>query len=193
MTNSGSREHVSFGVTSARVSHLETLCNRVCRTRWRECQGSRLSLPSSFRWWLRRHLILYTVNQIKISTWRSRHMFLNPDQTPDSYPFPFFLAGVRLWQLHLSFEWRDFQIKHFRPRRRSLSILDIRQQTFGSFIPLQNPTSLHNLRTTTSRTMATEIKIYHGNCHCGLFQYQLEIPEITTVESCKCSFCLKVS
>ncbi|SPN99645.1 uncharacterized protein DNG_02497 [Cephalotrichum gorgonifer] len=41
--------------------------------------------------------------------------------------------------------------------------------------------------------MATEqsTKTYRGNCHCGAFVYEAEIPEIKSVITCDCSMCFK--
>jgi hypothetical protein len=40
---------------------------------------------------------------------------------------------------------------------------------------------------------ATEqpLKTYRGNCHCGAFVYEAQLPEIKTVGECNCSICLK--
>lgn len=39
------------------------------------------------------------------------------------------------------------------------------------------------------KTEAT--KIYRGNCHCGAFVYEVELPEIKSVTACNCSICSK--
>ncbi|KAK5995254.1 hypothetical protein PT974_03653 [Cladobotryum mycophilum] len=36
-----------------------------------------------------------------------------------------------------------------------------------------------------------ELKTYRGNCHCGGFVYEVDLPEIKTVVQCNCSFCSK--
>lgn len=41
--------------------------------------------------------------------------------------------------------------------------------------------------------MPPELKEYPGNCHCGLFAFKIRIPELTSIQTCKCSFCLKVA
>ncbi len=35
------------------------------------------------------------------------------------------------------------------------------------------------------------LRTYRGNCHCGAFVYEAELPEITTVTECPCSICRK--
>ncbi|KAH7123343.1 glutathione-dependent formaldehyde-activating enzyme [Dactylonectria estremocensis] len=32
-------------------------------------------------------------------------------------------------------------------------------------------------------------KTYRGNCHCGAFVYEIDLPEIKTVNECNCSIC----
>lgn len=34
-------------------------------------------------------------------------------------------------------------------------------------------------------------RTYRGNCHCGAVVFEAEIPEITCVNECNCSFCVK--
>ncbi|KAM5352930.1 hypothetical protein ACJ41O_005652 [Fusarium nematophilum] len=34
-------------------------------------------------------------------------------------------------------------------------------------------------------------KSYRGNCHCGAFVYEIDLPEIKTVNECNCSICTK--
>ncbi|KAL2130441.1 hypothetical protein VTI74DRAFT_6387 [Chaetomium olivicolor] len=34
-------------------------------------------------------------------------------------------------------------------------------------------------------------KKYRGNCHCGAFVFEVEVPEIKTVSDCNCSICTK--
>ena len=33
--------------------------------------------------------------------------------------------------------------------------------------------------------------IYHGSCHCGAIQFEVEAPESIEVEDCNCSICAK--
>ncbi|KAK3347015.1 Mss4-like protein [Lasiosphaeria hispida] len=35
------------------------------------------------------------------------------------------------------------------------------------------------------------LKTYRGNCHCGAFVYEVELPEIKAVSACNCSICTK--
>ncbi len=35
------------------------------------------------------------------------------------------------------------------------------------------------------------LKTYRGNCHCGAFVYEVEVPEITAAYACNCSICSK--
>lgn len=37
-----------------------------------------------------------------------------------------------------------------------------------------------------------ELKIYHGNCHCGAFKFSAKIPELKSARTCNCSLCLRV-
>lgn len=41
--------------------------------------------------------------------------------------------------------------------------------------------------------MSTEepTKTYRGNCHCGAFVYEAELPEIKGGTTCSCSICFK--
>ncbi|KUJ18306.1 uncharacterized protein LY89DRAFT_717883 [Mollisia scopiformis] len=40
--------------------------------------------------------------------------------------------------------------------------------------------------------MATsDLKTYKGNCHCGKFRFEIDVPPIEKVESCNCSICVK--
>lgn len=34
-------------------------------------------------------------------------------------------------------------------------------------------------------------KKYRGNCHCGAFVFELDVPEIKSVSDCDCSICHK--
>ncbi|KAF6804245.1 glutathione-dependent formaldehyde-activating gfa [Colletotrichum sojae] len=36
-----------------------------------------------------------------------------------------------------------------------------------------------------------ELRVYRGNCHCGAFVYEIEVPEIKSVFECNCSICSK--
>lgn len=36
-------------------------------------------------------------------------------------------------------------------------------------------------------------KTYRGNCHCGAFIYEIDLPEISHFYSCNCSICTKKS
>lgn len=38
-----------------------------------------------------------------------------------------------------------------------------------------------------------ELKEYHGNCHCGLFRFRLNIAPLTILWTCNCSICSRVS
>ena len=35
------------------------------------------------------------------------------------------------------------------------------------------------------------LKTYRGNCHCGAFVYEADLPEITSAIECNCSICVK--
>lgn len=35
------------------------------------------------------------------------------------------------------------------------------------------------------------LKTHRGNCHCGAFIYEVELPEIKAVSACNCSICTK--
>lgn len=35
------------------------------------------------------------------------------------------------------------------------------------------------------------LRTYRGNCHCGAFVYEAEVPEIKDAVSCNCSLCHK--
>ncbi|KAK0730084.1 glutathione-dependent formaldehyde-activating enzyme, partial [Lasiosphaeris hirsuta] len=37
----------------------------------------------------------------------------------------------------------------------------------------------------------SSLKTYRGNCHCGAFVYEVELPEIKSAAECNCSICLK--
>lgn len=39
--------------------------------------------------------------------------------------------------------------------------------------------------------MVDTLQTYRGNCHCGAFVYEAEVPEIKTVHECNCSICYK--
>lgn len=34
------------------------------------------------------------------------------------------------------------------------------------------------------------LRTYRGNCHCGAFVYETEVPEITSVYECDCTICV---
>jgi hypothetical protein len=36
-----------------------------------------------------------------------------------------------------------------------------------------------------------ELRTYRGNCHCGAFVYEAELPEIKSAMECNCSICHK--
>jgi hypothetical protein len=36
-----------------------------------------------------------------------------------------------------------------------------------------------------------ELKTYYGNCHCGAFKFNVQIPELTSFVECNCSICMK--
>lgn len=38
---------------------------------------------------------------------------------------------------------------------------------------------------------APELKTYQGNCHCGRFKFEVELPEIEKVDACDCSICVR--
>lgn len=38
---------------------------------------------------------------------------------------------------------------------------------------------------------ATDNIVYHGNCHCGRYRFQVSTAEITSAISCSCSLCVK--
>lgn len=54
-----------------------------------------------------------------------------------------------------------------------------------------------NMVTTTSTTSAphdgqqNELRTYRGNCHCGAFVYEADLPEIRSALECNCSICHK--
>ena len=35
------------------------------------------------------------------------------------------------------------------------------------------------------------LQTYRGNCHCGAFVYEIDVPEIKSVVDCNCSLCFK--
>ena len=39
---------------------------------------------------------------------------------------------------------------------------------------------------------SSELKTYHGNCHCGDYRFSVKLPEIKKVEDCNCCYCVKV-
>jgi hypothetical protein len=36
-----------------------------------------------------------------------------------------------------------------------------------------------------------ELKTYYGNCHCGAFKFNVELPEMTSARTCNCSICFR--
>jgi hypothetical protein len=36
-----------------------------------------------------------------------------------------------------------------------------------------------------------ELMTYKGNCHCGVFKFNIKIPEPTSVTECNCKICFK--
>ncbi|KAM0742621.1 hypothetical protein ACQRIT_002798 [Beauveria bassiana] len=43
----------------------------------------------------------------------------------------------------------------------------------------------------TSNDSASSLRTYRGNCHCGAFVYEAELPEIRAASECPCSICRK--
>jgi hypothetical protein len=43
----------------------------------------------------------------------------------------------------------------------------------------------------TNKEEAPELKTYRGNCHCGAFVYEVQLPEIKSAGQCNCSICTK--
>ncbi|TVY31309.1 Centromere protein V, partial [Lachnellula subtilissima] len=43
----------------------------------------------------------------------------------------------------------------------------------------------------SSLVESPELKIYHGNCHCGAIKFAVKTPETPTVGECNCSICFK--
>lgn len=35
------------------------------------------------------------------------------------------------------------------------------------------------------------LRTYRGNCHCGAFVYEINVPEVKSVAECNCSICYK--
>ncbi len=44
-----------------------------------------------------------------------------------------------------------------------------------------------------AETEQPPLKTYRANCHCGLFVFEVELPEIQTGYQCNCSICAKKS
>jgi hypothetical protein len=44
---------------------------------------------------------------------------------------------------------------------------------------------------TEQRQQQQPLKTYRGNCHCGAFVYEADLPEITSGGECNCSICVK--
>lgn len=40
-------------------------------------------------------------------------------------------------------------------------------------------------------TETEPLKSYRGNCHCGAFVFELNVPEIKLANECNCSICKK--
>lgn len=40
-------------------------------------------------------------------------------------------------------------------------------------------------------TETEPLRTYRGNCHCGAFVYEVQVPEIKSVFECNCSICHK--
>jgi hypothetical protein len=45
------------------------------------------------------------------------------------------------------------------------------------------------MATTTEEN--AELKTYRGNCHCGAFVYEVQLPEIKSAGQCNCTICTK--
>lgn len=39
--------------------------------------------------------------------------------------------------------------------------------------------------------MANKVEVYHGNCHCGAFRFELRASEIVEATVCDCTLCVK--
>lgn len=39
--------------------------------------------------------------------------------------------------------------------------------------------------------MSSPLRTYRGNCHCGAFVYEADLPEITKATECPCYICRK--
>lgn len=61
----------------------------------------------------------------------------------------------------------------------------------GQSPPFSTPQVKATFKTIHTLMSQLSTKKYLGNCHCGLFQFELEVPEIKSVTSCKCSICTK--
>lgn len=44
---------------------------------------------------------------------------------------------------------------------------------------------------TMAAAQPQEQVVYHGNCHCGRYRFDLSAPEIKSAVSCTCSLCAK--
>ncbi|KXX83230.1 Centromere protein V [Madurella mycetomatis] len=42
-----------------------------------------------------------------------------------------------------------------------------------------------------STPQQNDLRTYRGNCHCGAFVYEVDLPEIQSVSECNCSICYK--
>ncbi|RDA88630.1 hypothetical protein CP532_5854 [Ophiocordyceps camponoti-leonardi (nom. inval.)] len=45
--------------------------------------------------------------------------------------------------------------------------------------------------TTTTAQPSEKLRTYRGNCHCGRYVYEAELPEIKSLYDCNCSICTK--
>ena len=38
---------------------------------------------------------------------------------------------------------------------------------------------------------STDLKTYHGNCHCGAYKFTIDVPELKEATICNCSMCAR--